>query len=249
MESSNDLAKLTEREKVCLRQWLQHKSAKEIAVDLGISHHAVEKRLKMARLKLGVASSLQAAQMLDAAEGYQQAVPQTPALASSAGGGQSTFIRPLVLGAIAMSLIAATLLALMWQPLERSTPAAGDQRLIREYDQQLDAVLNALLTAAEIAPDGEIILRNPVADERFIRFGSGYYWQISGTGQEDFRSRSLAGRTLVPKVHTPSTAALSYESNQFPNEPLRVVERTVRLTGSDVEWRFMVARSCRELCR
>ena len=43
------LSRLTEREKVCLRQWLQHKSAKEIAADLGISHHAVEKRLKMAR--------------------------------------------------------------------------------------------------------------------------------------------------------------------------------------------------------
>lgn len=75
MEIGDGLAKLTEREKVCLRLWLQHKSAKEIAVDLGISHHAVEKRLKVARLKLGVASSLQAAQMLDAAEGHQHSTP------------------------------------------------------------------------------------------------------------------------------------------------------------------------------
>jgi DNA-binding CsgD family transcriptional regulator len=74
MVSGDDLARLTEREKVCLRQWLEHKSAKEIALDLGISHHAVEKRLKMERLKLGVASSLQAAQMLGEAEGYQQPV-------------------------------------------------------------------------------------------------------------------------------------------------------------------------------
>jgi DNA-binding CsgD family transcriptional regulator len=45
MDGRDSLSRLTEREKVCLRQWLQHKSAKEIAADLGISHHAVEKRL------------------------------------------------------------------------------------------------------------------------------------------------------------------------------------------------------------
>jgi FixJ family two-component response regulator len=53
MDDRGALSRLTEREKVCLRQWIQHKSAKEIAADLGISHHAVEKRLKMARTKLG----------------------------------------------------------------------------------------------------------------------------------------------------------------------------------------------------
>lgn len=249
MEIGDELAKLTEREKVCLRQWLQHKSAKEIAVDLGISHHAVEKRLKMARLKLGVASSLQAAQMLDAAEGYQQAVPQPPVLASSHARGQSTFLRPLVLGAIVMSLIAATVLAFMWQPLTQSAPAAGNQRLIQEYDQQLEVTLDGLIAAAEIGPGGEIIHRNPLADERFLKFDSGHYWQISGAGQDDFRSRSLAGRKLVPSARTASMVPLAYNSNQFPNEPLRVVERTVRLEGSDVEWRFLVARSCQELCR
>ena len=36
---------------------------------------------------------------------------------------------------------------------------------------------------------------------------------------------------------------LYYNSDQFSNEPLRVVERTVRLPGSDVEWQFIVARS------
>jgi len=40
-----------------------------------------------------------------------------------------------------------------------------------------------------------------------------------------------------------STEPLYYNSDQFPNEPLRVVERTVRLPGSDVEWRFIVARA------
>ena len=53
MEAENRITRLTEREKEALRRWLGHKTAKEIALDLGISHHAVEKRLKMARVKLG----------------------------------------------------------------------------------------------------------------------------------------------------------------------------------------------------
>ena len=76
MDDRERLSRLTEREKLCLRQWLQHKSAKEIAADLGISHHAVEKRLKMARTKLGATSSLEAARMLGEAERYGQAVTQ-----------------------------------------------------------------------------------------------------------------------------------------------------------------------------
>ena len=66
---------------MCLRRWLDHQTAKEIALDLGISPHAVEKRLKMARAKLGVSSSLEAARLLAAHEqegtaenrGYQPA--------------------------------------------------------------------------------------------------------------------------------------------------------------------------------
>src|SRR3954471_14627599 len=97
MDAREPLSRLTEREKVSLRQWLQHKSAKEIAADLGISHHAVEKRLKMARTKLGATSSLEAARMLAEAEGYGQAVTQSPDLVSDALPLHSAFTRPAVL--------------------------------------------------------------------------------------------------------------------------------------------------------
>ena len=72
------LDRLTEREKDCLRRWLLHKTAKEIAIDLGVSPHAVEKRLKMARAKLGVSTSLEAARLLSANEGYDPTVPHRP---------------------------------------------------------------------------------------------------------------------------------------------------------------------------
>ena len=42
---------LTERQIACLQGVGQHKSAKEIGRELGISNHAVEKHLKAARQK------------------------------------------------------------------------------------------------------------------------------------------------------------------------------------------------------
>jgi DNA-binding CsgD family transcriptional regulator len=123
MDDRDPLSRLTEREKVCLRQWLQHKSAKEIAADLGISHHAVEKRLKMARTKLGATSSLEAARMLRDAEGYCQAVAQSPELASDPLPLHPAFTRPAVLGVTIMILVGAIVFGLHLQPAAFSQAA------------------------------------------------------------------------------------------------------------------------------
>jgi DNA-binding CsgD family transcriptional regulator len=123
MDGRESLSRLTEREKVCLRQWLQHKSAKEIAADLGISHHAVEKRLKMARTKLGATSSLRAARMLGEAEGYGQTVAQSPDLVSAALPLQSGFTRTTVIGVTLMIVVGAIVLALLLQPASFSQAA------------------------------------------------------------------------------------------------------------------------------
>ena len=77
---SQALIRLTANEKECLRRRLWPQTAKEMAIDLGVSAHAVEKRLKMARAKLGVSSSLSAARLLAGAERYQPLVPQWSAL-------------------------------------------------------------------------------------------------------------------------------------------------------------------------
>jgi DNA-binding CsgD family transcriptional regulator len=123
MDDREPLSRLTEREKLCLRQWLQHKSAKEIAADLGISHHAVEKRLKMARTKLGATSSLEAARMLGEAEGYGQAVPRSPDLVSDALPPHSAFTRLAVIGVAIMILVGAIVLGLLSQPAAFSQAA------------------------------------------------------------------------------------------------------------------------------
>lgn len=133
--SQDALSRLTDKEKDCLRRRLQHQTAKEMALDLGISPHAVEKRLKMARMKLGVSSSLDAARMLEASElaeqGYGQTASQPSDLSSemdAADKGAFTAAplpetaaetrwprKTLVSGAIAMSIIASVILAIAVQ--------------------------------------------------------------------------------------------------------------------------------------
>jgi DNA-binding CsgD family transcriptional regulator len=131
MDARPPINRLTEREKEALRAWLNHKSAKQIALDLGITHHAVEKRLKMARTKLGAGSSLEAARMLaeaegtaaGAAQGYGQAVTAAPELAPLAPRRPSWRPRPIAIGGIAMSL--ALVLALAAAPVVTTEPAAN----------------------------------------------------------------------------------------------------------------------------
>jgi DNA-binding CsgD family transcriptional regulator len=76
------VARLTAKERECLTRWLGHATAKEIAIDLGITHHAVEKRLKSARAKLGVTSTLDAARLLASSGDYQATASQSSELAA-----------------------------------------------------------------------------------------------------------------------------------------------------------------------
>jgi DNA-binding CsgD family transcriptional regulator len=115
MEANNPITRLTEREKEVLRAWLAHRTAKEIAIDLGISHHAVEKRLKMARTKLDAGSSLEAARMLAQSEGYDQPVAHLPDLEIPVQSGERKWTSPLVIGSVTMSILAAAAIILFAQ--------------------------------------------------------------------------------------------------------------------------------------
>jgi signal transduction histidine kinase len=117
----------------------------------------------------------------------------------------------------------------------------------RNFDSQLDYVLTALIASAEIGPDGEAFLNRPPADQRFLETYSGVYFQISGEGSEPFRSRSLWDRTLRVSGSHRDFDIHTYDSEEFPEEELRVVERDARLPGSNKRWRFQVAQSRAEL--
>jgi DNA-binding CsgD family transcriptional regulator len=59
--SGRQAPSLTERQRQCLQGALALQSAKEIALELGISHHAVEKHLRIARDKFGATTTAEAA--------------------------------------------------------------------------------------------------------------------------------------------------------------------------------------------
>jgi DNA-binding CsgD family transcriptional regulator len=109
------LARLTDNEKECLRRRLRQQTAKEMALELGISPHAVEKRLKMARAKLGLSSSLEAARLLAASERYQGTGPQSADLAAVSSTSDKRLHRPLILGGLVMTLVAAAIVAIAAQ--------------------------------------------------------------------------------------------------------------------------------------
>ena len=113
----------------------------------------------------------------------------------------------------------------------------------RNFDNQLEYVLTAMIASAEIGPDGEVFLNRPLGDQRFLEPNSGLYWQISGKGHDDFPSRSLWDRTLESNISHDDRETHIYDSNQFQDEPLRVLERTIILPDSDTKWLFQVAQS------
>ncbi len=117
--------------------------------------------------------------------------------------------------------------------------------LVSNFDSQLESILNGMLAASEIGPDGEVRFSRPPADQRFLEPYSGIYFQISGQGADTFPSRSLWDRRLKVTPHD-DTKLHRYDSGEFADEPLRILERDIILPGSEVRWRFQVAQS-REL--
>ena len=123
--------------------------------------------------------------------------------------------------------------------------------LTRNFDAALEFQLTSLLAAAEIGPDGEVFLNRGLADQRFLEPYSGLYYQISGDETlapdrqtfQDLPSRSLWDRSLKVDRTRRVLRVRTYESNEFANETLRVVERDAILPGSTVRWRFQVAQS------
>jgi signal transduction histidine kinase len=115
--------------------------------------------------------------------------------------------------------------------------------VVANFDSQLNYVLNAMIAASEIGPDGEVMFTRPPADQRFLEPYSGVYFQVSGGGADTFPSRSLWDRRLrVDSTHVDKQLH-RYDSREFAGEPLRILERDVILPGSKVVWRFQVAQS------
>jgi len=117
----------------------------------------------------------------------------------------------------------------------------------RQYDEQLEYLLTAMIASAEIDPYGDVYFNRALGDQRFLEPNSGLYYQINGTGHEPYPSRSLWDRTLAIRGNIAATDPLFYDSEQFAGEHLRIVQRTVGLPGSRTAWQFVIAGSREEL--
>nr|WP_234027002.1 HAMP domain-containing sensor histidine kinase [Erythrobacter sp. HKB08] len=117
----------------------------------------------------------------------------------------------------------------------------------RNFDEQLNYLLNAMIVTAEVGPDGEVYFNRILGEPRFLEPNSGIYFQISADGREGYPSRSLWDNTLTLQRDHEDTDPHFYDSNQWPDEPLRIVERTVILPDSDSRWTFAVASAREEL--
>jgi len=87
-EIAQRVSKLTEGQLDCLRLVAQHLSSKEIAVELGISPHTVDQRVRQALQTLGVSRRAQAARLVALCEGpYQRLIHQPPHIETAAAPG------------------------------------------------------------------------------------------------------------------------------------------------------------------
>jgi len=115
--------------------------------------------------------------------------------------------------------------------------------ITENFEEQLGHMLTGMIGSTEIGPDGEVLFNRSLGDQRFLEPNSGLYWQIRGEGHEDFPSRSLWDRSLKVRVGHSHDGAHVFDSNQFVSEPLRVMERSIILPGSETQWWFTVAAS------
>ena len=56
--------------------------------------------------------------------------------------------------------------------------------LTRQFDQQLNYTLTAMIASAEIDPLGDVWFNRVRGDQRELEPNSGLYWQINGEGRD-----------------------------------------------------------------
>jgi DNA-binding CsgD family transcriptional regulator len=169
------ILRLTTGERECLKRRLSHQTAKQMALDLGISPHAVEKRLKMARAKLRLSSSLEAAKLVESVERYGRQVPGSSDLPAGDAGGDEVgshaalrsetarFTRRhqvyVISGAMLMSLLAAAALMIWVQPMAAIEGQAPPSAKVQSAPAAAAASASGLVPS----PGTEAILRSLVA--------------------------------------------------------------------------------------
>ena len=94
--------------------------------------------------------------------------------------------------------------------------ASSSRRSPSNFDAQLEYVLTAMISSAEIGPEGEVLFNRAPADQRFLEPYSGLYYQISGAGRRALPSRSLWDRRLEVGRATATTMPIITTATNSP---------------------------------
>ncbi|MEK9725438.1 MAG: sensor histidine kinase N-terminal domain-containing protein, partial [Rhodospirillaceae bacterium] len=112
----------------------------------------------------------------------------------------------------------------------------------RAFDRQLRVLLEALVAASEVGPEGQPQLARALGEPRFERPYSGWYWQInSDDGTALARSASLFDQALATGDATVS-GTMAFFAGTGPNgEPLQIAARDIRFPDLEAPLRYIVA--------
>ncbi|WP_353057287.1 sensor histidine kinase N-terminal domain-containing protein [Salinicola sp. JS01] len=116
------------------------------------------------------------------------------------------------------------------------------------FDSRLESQLNALLAGIQIDGMGQHLrLNRSLGDARFERVYSGWYWQVTDEGDLTLTSRSLWDQRLPTPA--PQNGVSVFAITGPRDEPLRMIERDIRVPGHPEVIRVALAGSTRELDR
>jgi len=123
----------------------------------------------------------------------------------------------------------------------------------RTFDDKLEVFLDTIVAGSEVLPNGKLTLIATLAEPRFERTFSGWYWQIEGARGvgappgPDLSSRSLFDFVLeLPTGISRSAATTSY-INGPDGQRLRAIAREIALPGSGLPFIFLVAGDASEI--
>lgn len=154
-----------------------------------------------------------------------------------------TFVRPK---SIAVRLIAA---ATLWIALMLVVGGLLLSNLFRDpieqsFDQRLGFLLDTLIAAVDLTPDGRAVQRQPMGEPRFLQQYSGWYWQVSNleTGAVLNRSRSMWDFEIPLPADEKSTAAgVTYALDGPLGQKLQVLKKRITEEGVPGAYVFLVA--------
>jgi signal transduction histidine kinase len=111
----------------------------------------------------------------------------------------------------------------------------------RGFDARLIVLMEGLVAASEVTPEGALTLTRAVGEPRFEQVYSGWYWQIDGVGPLPLRSRSLWDQLLGTQAPPAGGEVLRHEIEGPDGQRLRLIARDILLPGFELPIRFSVA--------